>query len=272
MTPQLNYQLFLPDDASAHELTPLFILHGLLGSLDNWRSQAKRLSQSRPVYTIDLRNHGNSPHLKGMSYREMYEDVLNVAQHEGIQSFHLLGHSMGGKVAMQLAIAQESKVESLIVVDIAPKPYPLWHQKTLQGVLKAPVAELQSRQEIDEYLKPWIEDSAERTFMLKNLKREKDGFRWRCNLEEISRGYLKIAGFPSALEKYTKPCLFIKGGQSNYIQDIDHALIRSLFPEANIVSLNDSGHLPHIQQADEFFEYVSKFLDILRPQHNSGDK
>ncbi len=261
MTTLLNYQLFLPDDASARELTPLFILHGLLGSLDNWRSQAKRFSQLRPVYIIDLRNHGDSPHLKGMSYREMYEDVLNIAQHESITSLHLLGHSMGGKVAMQLAIAQESIVKSLTVVDIAPKPYPLWHQKTLQGVLSAPLAELHSRQEVDEYLKPWIEDSAERTFMLKNLKRGKTGFSWRCNLKEISRGYLKIAGFPSALEQYTKPCLFLKGAQSNYIQEIDHGLIRSLFPEANIVSLDDSGHLPHIQQADDFYQQVSSFLN-----------
>ena len=260
MNTLLNFKRFFPEDIAVRELTPLFILHGLLGSLDNWRSQAKRLSQSRPVYTIDLRNHGGSPHLKGMSYREMYEDVLKVARHEGIQSFHLLGHSMGGKVAMQLALAKQSLVKSLIVVDIAPKPYPLWHQKTLQGVLSAPVARLQSRREIDEYLKPWIEDAAERTFMLKNLKREKTGFSWRCNLEEISRGYLKIAGFPSALEKYTKASLFIKGEQSHYIQEDDYPLIRSLFPKAKIVSLNASGHLPHIQQADDFFELVSTFL------------
>jgi len=259
----LNYKLFSPNAFSAEQqATPLFILHGLLGSMDNWRSQAKKLSQFRAVYTIDLRNHGDSPHLKGMSYREMYEDVLRIAEQEKLESFHLLGHSMGGKVAMKLALAHADKVESLMIVDIAPKPYPLWHQKTLQGVMTAPVADLASRQAVGEYLKPWIEDSAERTFMLKNLKRIKDkkGFEWRCNLYEISKGYLKIAGFTTALETYTKKCLFIKGANSNYIQDADTTLINSLFPASTLVTIADSGHIPHFQQAELFFEEVNRFL------------
>ena len=261
----LNYKLFSAIDdlgSSAQQQTPLIILHGLLGSMGNWRSQAKKLSQFRPVYTLDLRNHGDSPHLKGMSYREMYEDVLKVAENEQLKSFHLLGHSMGGKVAMQLALAQAEKVERLIIVDIAPKPYPLWHQKTLQGVMSTPVAELSSRQEVDEYLKPWIEDTAERTFMLKNLKRIKDqkGFEWRCNLPEISKGYLKIAGFTTALDTYSKKSLFIKGENSHYIQDTDTTLISSLFPSSTIISIPDSAHLPHFQQASLFFEEVNRFL------------
>ena len=258
----LNYKFFSPEDTQAQRETPLFILHGLLGSMDNWRSQAQKLSQYRPVYTLDLRNHGSSPHLKGMSYREMYEDVLAIAQHIGVDNFHLLGHSMGGKVAMQLALAQGALIESLIVVDIVPKPYPLWHQKTLQGVMSAPVKDLYSRKEVDEYLKPWIEDSAERTFMLKNLKRAEDekGFEWRCNLPEISKGYLKIAGFTTALETYSKKSLFLRGGSSHYIQDSDDSLIHSLFPASTIITMHESGHLPHIQQPDLFFEEVNRFL------------
>jgi esterase len=259
----LNYKLFLPEVAAAQKKTPLIILHGLLGAMDNWRSQAKKLSVSRPVYTLDLRNHGSSPHLKGMSYREMYEDVLQLASHESLDSFHLLGHSMGGKVAMQLALAKPSLVKSLTVVDIAPKPYPLWHQKTLQGVLSAPLDDLHTRQEIDNYLKPWIEDPAERTFMLKNLKRKEDtkGFIWRCNLSEISKGYLKIAGFTTALATYPKKCLFIKGDLSNYVQESDTTLIQSLFPDAKIVGLKNSGHLPHFQEPDAFFDSLSQFLE-----------
>ncbi len=258
----LNYKLFLPEDTTAQGETPLIILHGLLGAMDNWRSQAKKLSLLRPVYTLDLRNHGNSPHLKGMSYREMYEDVLHVAKQESLTSFHLLGHSMGGKVAMQLALANPSIVKSLTVVDIAPKPYPLWHQKTLQGVLSAPLDDLRTRQEIDDYLKPWIEDAAERTFMLKNLKRKEDskGFIWRCNLSEISRGYLKIAGFTTALATYPEKCLFIKGDLSTYVQEADTPLIHSLFPAAKIVGLKQSGHLPHFQEPDAFFDTLSQFL------------
>ncbi len=261
MNTLLHYKAFLPEEDKYKHRAPLFILHGLLGSMDNWRSQAKKLSKFRPVYTVDLRNHGSSPHLKGMSYREMYEDVIKLSNELNIKQFHLLGHSMGGKVAMQLALANASLVTSLIIVDIAPKPYPLWHQKTLQGVMSAPIKEMNSRQQVDDYLKPWIEDPSERTFMLKNLKREGDHFKWRCNLDEISKGYLKIAGFSSALETYPGKTLFIKGEQSNYIQEADKTIIKALFPHSKIITIKQSGHLPHFQQADEFYEIVSDFLD-----------
>jgi len=263
----LHYKIFLPESDEAKEKTPLLILHGLMGAMDNWRSQAKRLSVYRPVITLDLRNHGRSPHLKGMSYREMYEDVVKVAKHEKITRFHLLGHSMGGKVAMQLALSQASMVKSLIVVDIAPKSYPLWHQKTLQGVMSAPIETMQTRQQVDEYLKPWIEDQGERTFMLKNLKRKtqdnNNGFTWRCNLKEISKGYLKIAGFSTAHQQYNGDTLFIRGENSRYINENDTPLIQSLFPHAQIVTIKDSGHLPHFQQADAFYLLVGKFLGDL---------
>ena len=285
----LNYKIYSPEDSS-NTASPLFILHGLLGSMDNWRSQAKKLSATQTVITLDLRNHGNSPHVKGMSYREMYEDVINVAQAENIQSFHLLGHSMGGKVAMQLALAHPDMVESLIVVDIAPKPYPLWHQSMFAAVMSAPIETASSRQELDEYLKSAIEDRAERGFMLKNIKRnpksdsksdeandvgsdnrndernedsnttKSSTFSWKPNLKEISRGYLKIAGFTTALAQYSKPTLFIKGGESPYIQDSDIALIESLFPKATITTLKESAHLPHIQQKNDFFVTVTSFL------------
>lgn len=265
----LSYKIFVPAEEANKKNTPLFILHGLLGSMDNWRSQAKGLSQHRPVITLDLRNHGRSPHVKGMSYREMYEDVIKVAQAEEIENFHLLGHSMGGKVAMQLALANPEIVKSLIVVDIAPKPYPLWHQKLFQAVMSAPIESVSSRKEMDEYLKIAIEDRAERGFMLKNIKKNDashvnpKGYSWLPNLKEISRGYLKIAGFTTALEKYTKRTFFIKGEQSPYIQDSDVTLIDSLFPNSEIVTIKNSGHLPHIQQSDLFFETVRTSLSLV---------
>jgi len=262
----LNYKIFTPEYSDNKDKTPLFILHGLLGSMDNWRTQAKRLSQAQTVITLDLRNHGDSPHIKGMSYREMYDDVIKVAQAENIKTFHLLGHSMGGKVAMQLALAHPEMVESLIVVDIAPKPYPLWHQNMFQAVMSVPIDSIKTRNEIDEHLKGVIEDRAERSFMLKNIKKnpnqenEMPPYSWKPNLKEISRGYLKIAGFTTALERYSKATLFIKGENSPYIQDSDHTLIQSLFPDSTITTIKDSGHLPHIQQKDTFFEKVTLFL------------
>ncbi|MGK0269945.1 MAG: esterase [Cocleimonas sp.] len=283
-TELLNYKTFptedhLTEDSATIEQAPLIILHGLLGSMDNWRGQAKRLSKNRTVITMDLRNHGNSPHIAGMSYREMYEDVLKLLIHLNIQSFDCLGHSMGGKVAMQLALANNDPnntlnnpqtdipvLNKLIIVDIAPRPYPLWHQQTLEAVMKAPVSELNSREAIDDYLQDSIEDATERGFMIKNLRRANEnddpsaGFRWKCNLSEIARGYLKIAGFSTAEQIFNKKTLFIGGGDSPYIREQEYSIINSLFPNSKIVTIENAGHLPHFQQADEFYERVDGFL------------
>ncbi len=265
----LNYKTFFPDKNVAQQQTPLFILHGLLGSKDNWRSQAKRLSTQQPVLTLDLRNHGDSPHVKGMSYRAMSEDVLEVATDAGIKTFNLLGHSMGGKVAMHLALAHGDRISRLIVVDIAPKPYPLWHLKTLQGLMSVPFDKLKSRKAIDDYLKPWIENPTERTFLLKNLQRVTRSkanatYQWRCNLPEISKGYLNIAGFNHPDSTFMNESLFIKGEDSPYIQQKDETLIRSLFPNLSpnkkVVVIKKAGHLPHFDNPDKFYQIVSSFL------------
>jgi len=274
-TDLLNYKIYPAEDLLTPESTPLIILHGLLGSMDNWRGQAKRLSNNRTVLTIDLRNHGNSPHIAGMSYREMYEDVLKLLIQLNIDTFDCLGHSMGGKVAMQLALAngesnsQGSNIPTLnklIIVDIAPRPYPLWHQQTLDTVMKAPVAELNSREEVDDYLQDSIDDATERGFMIKNLRRANEnddpstGFRWKCNIAEIARGYLKIAGFSTAEQTFNNKTLFIGGSDSPYIREQDHSIIKSLFPNSTVITIENAGHLPHFQQADEFFERVDSFL------------
>lgn len=278
MTPLLNYKIFSPESASVDtqratkQQKPLVILHGLLGAMDNWRSQAKRLSTSRTVITVDLRNHGNSPHVKGMSYRKMAEDIIALAQHENIASFDLLGHSMGGKVAMHLALNYNEHVNRLIVVDIAPKAYPLWHQKLLSTLIKTPLQSLHTRQEINDYLSECITDRTERAFMLKNLKRTNKTqqnnqshptYQWRCNIPEISKNYLKIAGFTQTSQHYSKTTLFIKGKHSSYIEDADKPLILSLFPNAKIIAIENSGHLPHFEQADIFYHQVNRFLSAL---------
>lgn len=278
-TKLLNYKIFETEETESKKQIPLVILHGLLGSMDNWRGQAKRLSKNRKVITMDLRNHGNSPHLAGMSYREMYEDVLTLLIHLKIEEFDCLGHSMGGKVAMQMALANDQarsqtnpsetivpKLNKLIIVDIAPRSYPLWHQQTLETVMNAPVAELDSRQAIDDYLQDSIEDATERGFMIKNLRRANEnddpstGFRWKCNMSEIARDYLKIAGFSTAEQTFNNKTLFMGGGDSPYIREQDHQIIKSLFPNSTIITIENAGHLPHFQQADEFFERVDGFL------------
>ena len=268
----LQYKVFTPENLDAQEQVPLLILHGLLGSMDNWRSQAQRLAAKRPVITMDLRNHGNSPHISGMSYREMYEDVIKVARQLHIDKLDLLGHSMGGKIAMQMALAQEEiqeiTVNRLIVVDIAPRPYPLWHQQTLQAIMQAPVETMESRQEINDYLEESIPDQTERNFMIKNLRRANSsddsdrGFRWKVNLAEIAKNYLKIAGFSTTQQTYTNETLFIRGENSAYIREQDYPLIQALFPNSTILTIQNSGHLPHFEQADEFFHQVDTFLSL----------
>jgi len=240
----------------------IVILHGLFGMLDNWNTLAKHLAENYQVYILDQRNHGKSCHTSKMSYDLMMEDLLLFLNEQNLDQINLVGHSMGGKVAMQLALAHSDFVKSLIVVDIAPKPYPLWHQKTLQAIMSVPDESMITRKAVDDYLKTSIEDETERRFMLKNLKRNTDesGFSWRVNLEEISRGYLKIAGFSTALETYEGRTVFIRGNYSQYILQSDNSLIHSLFPQANIISMEKSGHLPHFQQADQFFEHVDLFL------------
>jgi len=193
MQPLLHYKIYSGGDKQKNT-PPLLILHGLLGSMDNWRSQAKRLAQSRTIITIDLRNHGHSPHLAGMSYKEMAMDVIAVLRHEKLAEVDLLGHSMGGKVAMWLALHFPALISRLIIVDIAPKTYPLWHQKVFAAMMKLPLSELKSRKEVDRYFAELIEDDVERIFLSKNLQRHQNGgYTWRCNLNEIAKGYLKIA-------------------------------------------------------------------------------
>jgi esterase len=256
----LHYKIYTEANSETHR-RPLLLLHGLLGSMDNWRAQAKWLAQSRPIITVDLRNHGHSPHLVGMSYKQMALDIIAVLEHEKLACIDLLGHSMGGKVAMWLALHYPDRIARLIVVDIAPKKYPLWHQKILTVMLKAPLSQFQSRQQIDQYLSHSIEDNHERAFLSKNLQRyRKGGYKWRCNINEIVRSYLKIAAFPMSSLIFTKPTLFMRGENSVYVMPSDYSLIFTVFVRSQIDVIPNSGHLPHIEQADSFRRCLEVFL------------
>jgi esterase len=249
-------------DHPTNSLTPLLILHGLLGSSASWHSQAGLLSKKRLVITVDLRNHGKSPHISGMSYREMVADVTELLNHLQLSQVHVLGHSMGGKVAMQMSLLHPHKVNRLIVVDIAPKSYPLWHQKVFQGMLSLSVETLESRMQADERLSYWVPERLDRAFLLKNLKRRAEGgFQWQCNLSEIARNYLKIAGFIKTDSCFENKTLFIKGGKSEYIQKQDQEVIAALFPDSSIAELEKSGHLPHVEEAQKFTNMVDEFIN-----------
>ena len=254
----LNYRWFGESDSG---VTPLVVLHGLLGSLDNWQTFARGQAGKRPVLALDLRNHGDSPHVEGMSYQQMVSDVLAVLDALGIPTCDLMGHSMGGKVAMSLALQHPERIQRLLVVDIAPKAYPPRHQALLQAMVSMPLASLSSRKQADEWLSTTVKHPFERGFLLKNLGRKSDGsFYWQCNLPEIARHYLKISGFPASTASCPAPALLIRGGQSDYVADEDLALIRQAFPAAKLISIEAAGHLPHVQTPAEFTALVDTFL------------
>lgn len=261
INPLLHYKSFGDSDNPA----TLVLLHGMLGSMDNWRSQARRLSAHFHIITPDLRNHGRSPHLSGMRYQDLAQDVLDLTNHLGIENFNLLGHSMGGKIAMEIALQPATTVQDLIIVDIAPKPYPLWHLETFKALLALPVVELTSRSQADDMLSQQIEDPFERAFLLKNLKSNRpSGYAWACNLEEITRAYLNIANFTQKDQPhFNGKTLFIKGEKSPYIDsNTDPSIITDYFPKASLKVIEDAGHTPHIEKADAFYKTIREFFEL----------
>lgn len=241
----------------------LFILHGLFGSLDNWHTLATRFSKHMRVFAVDQRNHGRSAHAEGNSYNLMSEDFLELMEKLGIERAYVLGHSMGGKTAMQFAFDHPDKVEKLIVADIAPKAYPSRHSNEIEAMLALDLESLDKRSEADEQMKPFIPDFGVRQFLLKNLVREKSGgYKWKINLPELIKEYSQILAAVESYVPFEQPTLFIAGGRSRYIQPEDRDSISRLFTNTSFSEIADAGHWLHAEQPDEFYDLVVSFLDI----------
>lgn len=255
----LNYRIY----GDANNLQrPLVVLHGLLGSLDNWHTFATKQQSERSIIAMDMRNHGASPHVEGMNYRLMVQDVLEVIDHLQLSKFDLMGHSMGGKAAIWLALDHPERLNKLIIVDIAPVTYPPRHQAILQAMLSMPLASFKSRKEADAWLAPTIKQPFERAFLLKNLKWDDNGkFTWQCNLPEIAKYYLSITAFNETERRYQGETLFIGGGQSDYLQPERWQVAQTYFPAARLEMIAEAGHLPHVQTPDIFTEHVNKMLN-----------
>lgn len=239
---------------------PLLILHGLLGSLDNWHTLSKAFATSFRVLAVDQRNHGRSPHSDIFTYDAMAEDLVEFLDRLQIKSTFLLGHSMGGKTAMQLALSHPERVEKLIVVDISPRAYPPLHDELLDALLSVNLADYQSRQQVDKALEAKVPEFPVRQFLLKNLTRDASGkFSWKANLDVISRNYEEIARQITAQDPFPKPTLFVKGSRSNYILDSDTHAIRHLFPRATISTI-EAGHWIHADSPQPFADLVMRFL------------
>jgi pimeloyl-ACP methyl ester carboxylesterase len=240
---------------------PLVILHGFLGSAENWRSMSRRLGGQFRVFAVDLRNHGRSPHSESMDYPSMVADLREFIEQQRLSSIMLLGHSMGGKAAMQFATGYSERVAKLVVVDIAPKAYGPAQRDLLDALRSLDLGRYRSFGEVDEALASSISEQALRQFLLKNLSRDESGrLRWRIHLEAIYRNYEQLTRAIAPEKRFDKPALFIRGGGSNYLADEDLPSIRKIFPQAEIALLPGAGHWVHVDVPDEFFRTVVNFL------------
>jgi esterase len=238
------------------------ILHGLFGSGRNWVSIGRSLAAAHRVLLFDLRNHGASPWAEGMSYAEMAADVRAGLAARGLARAALLGHSLGGKVAMALALAEPQAVERLVVVDIAPVAYPPALLAYVRAMQDLDLARLRRRSEADRRLAAAIPDAAERAFLLQNLVFDGERARWRLNLAAIARAMPQISSFPSFPPErtYGGPALFVAGGRSSYVRAEHEPVIRRLFPAARVVRIAGTGHWLHAEAPAAFLAQVAPFL------------
>jgi pimeloyl-ACP methyl ester carboxylesterase len=241
---------------------PVLILHGLFGSSSNWRTVAKALGERYCVYAVDQRNHGRSPHADALGYGDLAADARDFLDRHGIESAAIVGHSMGGKVAMTLALADPGRVSALVIVDIAPARQSAdGLRPVLDALLAVDPATCATREEVDRRLVTYLDDTRLRQFLLMNVARADGGeLRWRLNLPAIAAHFAELAGPIDAGDAYGGPTLFVRGEKSGYVRDVDRPDIERLFPRASIVTIKDAGHWVHAEQPERFLEVVGGFL------------
>lgn len=242
---------------------PLVVMHGLFGSADNWRGLARRWSDDFAIWSLDLRNHGRSFHREGMNYTLQAEDLLHWLDSERLERVHLLGHSMGGKLAMEFALCHPERVNKLIVADIAPVRYEHSHGDIIQGLKALKASEpWHERREADHLLAEYVTDVQTRLFLLTNLVRTESGLCLRVAIEAIARDYQSIIDAPPALLEgavFEGATLAIRGSRSDYVMDDQLPKFRQTFPGLQLETL-DAGHWLHAEQADAFSDAVLRFL------------
>ncbi|WP_159714195.1 alpha/beta fold hydrolase [Geminicoccus flavidas] len=244
---------------------PLVVLHGLLGSGRNWLGPARRLNESgRPVVLADLRSHGQSPWARPMSYDAMADDVARLIAGLDSEAVDLLGHSMGGKVAMNLALRRPDRVARLVLVDIAPIAY---RHRSFTDYLLAmralDLAQVQRRGDADRLMEPAVPDVAMRSFLLQNLESDGGGgFHWRVDVDLLLAALPDLVGWtdPPGTPPFTGPALALRGALSPYVDEVGEAALRRLFPAVEIESLPEAGHWPHVEAAEPFLSALQAFL------------
>ncbi len=244
----------------AGEGKALLLLHGLFGSLENLGMIARPLSEKFQTYSLDLPNHGRSPHDDHISLESLADSVVTWMDQQKLENVSLVGHSLGGKTAMEIALAQPERIEKLAVIDIAPVAYQSNHDDVFAGLLAIDPEQLNSREEADEMLANYLHDSTLRSFLLKNLIRDQVGrFAWRMNLKVLHRDYMKILE-ANRDGNYDGPVLFLKGEHSNYIKDEYKPAVISRFPKAQMKIIQGTRHWLHAEKPEMVSRALSKFL------------
>lgn len=252
----LNYKEF-------GEGQPLIVIHGFLGASDNWQTIGKSLAElNYKVILPDLRNHGSSFHHDEFSLQDMAADIRKLAATLELESPVIIGHSLGGKVAMRFTLDYPDKIKKLVVVDIAPKKYPVHHDKILHGLSSIKPDEITSRGDADKTLAEYIPDYGMRQFLLKNLARNSEGqYYWRFNLPVLKREVANVTVEIHSDKSVPIPALFIRGERSDYILDEDIPGIKKIFPEARIETVENAGHFTHAEQPEKVFNLIKGFIE-----------
>lgn len=240
---------------------PLLLIHGLFGSADNWRRIAKQLSKTRQVVSVDLRNHGRSFQHPQQNYQLMAADIAEVLVELGIDKVDLLGHSIGGKVAMQFAIDYPLRLNKLIIVDIAPRSYPDSHSQIFKNLMAVNLAQFSQRNEVDKALVTMIPEQAVRSFLLMNLTAQDGQLAWRINLNHLFCNYPALLQAVTPTAPIVHPTLFISGGDSDYIGTEDRQQIRQWFSKVQLLRIANAGHWVHADQPEAFCQTVERFLN-----------
>ena len=253
---ELNYKIY----GSGH---PVIIMHGLFGSGDNWRTIARMMEDQYQCIVVDMRNHGRSPHDPVMNFQVMTEDIIELMQDLQLEKVSLLGHSMGGKVAMQFALQHPDLVDKLIVVDIAPKYYPPHHDTVIEAIESIEPGELKERAEAEKAFARFLgNDDSTIQFLMKNLARlPEGGFEWKPNMPVIIEAYYHLMEDVQSTTPFEDPVLFIRGEKSRYILDEDVSHIKELFTNSSLVTIPLAGHWVHADAPQVFGKTILDFLN-----------
>jgi esterase len=241
----------------------LLLLHGLFGRAANWGAIAKQLAKDYTVIVPDLRNHGASPHDADMRYASMTADVISLLNRLEINDAIWVGHSMGGKVAMTAALNDPSRVRALAVVDMAPVTYSHNFDDVLAGFDAVDLSAVQSRKEADQQMSQVISSAALRGFLLQNLQRDQQGYRWELGLEHLRAAVSSITGFEQPQSQFEDDAVFIPGSESHYVNEQNWPIIREHFPRASKCVVHGAGHWVYADKPQEFMHCLHQFLQAL---------